>query len=266
MNRSASIAAEYSDAIEAAVELCSDHEGMSEARILRWVAQFSDEDLPLAAKLLSQLRYFNAMNIRSMTRQLVQLAEVEIGASSDNALFIPVSSVPGGGAETVARVLRSLRDPFRPNVATMVDLHEPPDDIDFLVFVDDFSGTGDTLASWWDNVETLVRPIGAASVFAALIMTSQALARASELGDAMSMVELGVEANVLHEESGVFEKAEQQRILDYCVRTGCSNRYLRGYGESGLLLAFTHGCPNNSLPILWYGGEEWTELFRRRAI
>ena len=25
-----------------------------------------------------------------------------------------------------------------------------------------------------------------------------------------------------------------------------------GYGSCGLMISFQHGCPNNSIPILWY--------------
>lgn len=39
-----------------------------------------------------------------------------------------------------------------------------------------------------------------------------------------------------------------------------------GYGNLEMAVVFEHGCPNNSLPILWseLGGElEWRPLFKR---
>jgi hypothetical protein len=148
----------------------------------------------------------------------------------------------------------------------MVDLAEGRDDVDVLVVVDDFSGTGDSLIEWWQNVETLVRPLAATVVFASLLMTTEAVSRADELGIAFPVVELGPEDNILLDSNDTFNSEEKKKILAYCRETGCSAPYIRGYGECALLLAFRHGCPNNSLPILWYGDKEWNELFLRRAI
>jgi len=229
--------------------------------------QFSDEDLPLAAKLLTQLRYFNATNVRGMSRQLVQMIIDDVhGTTPDRTVFVPMSREPGGGAETVARVLRSVRHPFRPRVMTMVDLQQLPDDVDTLVFLDDFSGTGDTLTEWWANVEALVRPLAVRVVFAAPVMTTSAAERAREFAIATAVHELGPESNVLGNENVAFDKSEKERVLGYCRNTGCGDKFLRGYEGSGLLIAFTHACPNNSLPILWYGEKGWHTLFLRRAI
>jgi len=267
MDKPAQIGAEYSEEIRAAAERFGDHEGMSPARVLKWMLQFSEEDLPLAEKLLQQLRYFNANNLRALTRQMVEMIMNEVdGATPGGTVFVPLSREPGGGAEIVARVLRSLRNPVRPRIMTMVDLGEPPSNVDTLVFVDDFSGTGDTLTEWWETIEALVRPLAARAVFAALIMTSGAAERVSEFAVAASVLELGPDSNVLGDDNAVFDGSEKERIFAYCRDTGCDAALLRGYGECGLLLAFTHGCPNNSLPILWYGDKGWDTLFLRRAI
>lgn len=36
-----------------------------------------------------------------------------------------------------------------------------------------------------------------------------------------------------------------------------------GFGNQGLTYAFDHGTPNNTLPIYWYAGEDWTPLVNR---
>ncbi len=72
--------------------------------------------------------------------------------------------------------------------------------------------------------------------------------------------------NVISAMSAVFNEAEKEALLAYCRRTNASPEYLRGYGACGLLVAFKHGCPNNSLPILWHNSKVWHALFRRSAI
>lgn len=266
MSRAAAVGAEHSGVVEGAAQRFGDHESMSESRVLKWMLQFEDEDLALAAKVLEHLRYFNANNIRNMTRQMVEMVVGETGATRGRSLFVPMTARPGGGSETVARALREVSQPFKPRLSTMVDLLDPPRSVETVVFVDDFSGTGNTLVDWWENVETLVRPLAATVVFAALVMTSDAADRARELGVTVAVEEMGAEANALHEGQAVFTASERATILNYCRKTGCSPSFMRGYGDSGLLVAFRHGCPNNSLPVLWYGGEAWAPLFHRRAL
>jgi hypothetical protein len=265
MSRSTSIGADYSSTIDAAATRFGDHEGMSSSRILEWLVQFDDADLPLAARVLDSIKYVNATNIRALTTRLVELVVTEVGTEAD-VLFVPIGGTPGSGSEIIARALRRITEPIEPRVITMMDLQGGGISPDAIVFVDDFCGTGDSLVEWWATVEPVVRPIGATVVFGALVMLSEAVDRIESLGLTLAVEELGEEADVFHARGSSFSDDEQSTLLNYCQKTSCSPWFLRGYGDSGLLLAFKHGCPDNSLPILWYGDEGWSELFQRRAI
>lgn len=70
MQRTTNIQINFHDALEEAKERFGDHEDMSEARLVRWLAQFPDEDLSLAVEVIREIKYFNGINIRAMTRQL----------------------------------------------------------------------------------------------------------------------------------------------------------------------------------------------------
>ena len=136
-----------------------------------------------------------------------------------------------------------------------------------LVFLDDFSGTGDHLVEWWQSVEPLVRPVGGAVVVALLVLGGPARPRLEQFAaHVLSVDELHEDDNVFSETRRDFDSVEKERLLVYCRSTGCAEHLIRGYGSSGLLLVFKHGCPNNSLPILWCGSEIWQALFKRRAI
>ncbi len=47
------------------------------------------------------------------------------------------------------------------------------------------------------------------------------------------------------------------------VSLGGSNIGPYGFEGQGLTYAFDHGTPNNTLPIYWYAGEDWTPLVNR---
>lgn len=267
MRRTTRIQLEFSDAIERAVDDFGDHEGMTEARLLRWLDQFADEDLGLAIEVVKAVRYFDTANIRSMTKKLYRMITAELADRGFTSAVFVAAGGSGSGSATVVRALRELvrGTPYR--IATMLEVASiVPGGVDAIVFVDDFSGTGDTLVEWWANVEPIVRPNNAAVFVGLLVLNERARPRLEEFADVLSVTELGPEANVLGNDSNVFSKEQQERLLKYCRSTGCSRRYERGYGACGLLVALKHGCPNDSLPILWHDGDVWRPLFNRRAI
>ncbi len=267
MPRAARIEAEYSDHIEDALERFGDHEDMSSGRILRWLVQFDDDDLPLAAHVLQSISYINGTNIRNMTRDLFELTQEELGIKGlQKAAFIPVGS-PGSGSASVARVLRDAVRHSDHSVLSMLDLaNAGADDFDAIVFVDDFSGTGETLEKWWENVESLVLPKNAEVFVGLLVLNGVARPRIETFADILAVSELDVTHNTLSQDSAVFTEDQKPTLREYCVNTGVSEKYHFGYGDCALLMAFKHGCPNNSLPILWFKGGGWRPLFNRRAI
>lgn len=268
MSRLTKIEAQHSSEIREASDRFGDHENMTAGRVLNWIAQFADNHLPLAIKVLKNIKYYASSNIRAMTRELIRIVMQEFqGVDQQRIVFVPVGP-PGSGSTIMVRVLRDLKEFKGVKVASMADLERlEPEKLSAIVFMDDLSGTGDQLSEWWENVEPLVRPKRVRIVVALLVMFSRARLRINEFAeDALCVDELDERENVLSSQNTQFDEAERKLLHRYCRRTGCPPKFERGYGACGLLLAFKHGCPNNSLPILWFGSEKWHALFVRRAI
>lgn len=175
---------------------------------------------------------------------------------------------PGGGSATIARVVHNLPAACGSRIVKMSDLEGmDKGDAAVVAFIDDFSGTGDQFEDWWFSVEPLIRPRGIPVVIGLLVVTTQARERIQGFVEhVVSVKELEGRFNVLSTECTDFDQAEKETMIQYCGQTGCDLMYVMGYGASGLLLAFTHGCPDNSLPILWHGFGNWRSLFIRYAI
>jgi hypothetical protein len=267
MKRTTKIKLTYTKGVDLAVERFSDHEDMSEARMLRWLEQFSDADLPLVMRVIASVKYYNRLNLRTMTRQLFTIVSEEMREKGyQHVVFVAVGDA-GAGSAFVARILRDLIRGTTHRLMSMLDLSRAaPGSIDAVVFVDDFSGTGQTLQTWWENVETLVRPTGAAVFVGLLVLNERARQRVEQLGNVLAVEELDDTQNIFYPQNQAFSDSEKARIEEHCRRTGCAAKYQRGFGGCGLLLAFKHGCPNNSLPVLWYSGTQWRPLFNRRAV
>jgi len=267
MSRTATIAADYADDIEDAADRFGDHEDMTPGRVVRWLAQFEDADLPLAAHVLRSVLYINATNIRAMTRQLFEMAIAEFALRGiARAAFVAVGSL-GAGSGTVARVLRDAIQGTNHRLLSMLELSRAaPGEYDAIVFIDDFSGTGETLEDWWTDVESIVRPVSTQVFVGLLVLNEMARSRIEVFADILAVEELDVTYNTLGAQGAAFTDDQKLRVREYCLRTGVALEYQTGYGDCALLIAFKHGCPDNSLPILWEKSDDWRALFNRRAI
>lgn len=258
----------YGTQISRAAHDFGDHEGMGTPKITRWIAQFDDSDIPLAIRILQEIKYYSIENIRSMIRSLVELTYHHFSTVNRNRiLFVPI----GASYEGSSVVARALRDEIRNErrIKSMADLESlEPGTFDALVFLDDFSGTGSTLRIWWMNVESIVRPRNVPFAVALLVLNYRARVTIEQFANVICVDELNESFNVVGPQSQRFEQVEKERIAEYCRRTGCAPRYLLGFGNCGLLVAFKHQCPNNSLPILWHTCDQppWETLFKRSGL
>lgn len=268
MTRQADIRTRFHPVINNAAGRFHDHESMSRTRILQWIEQFDDVDLECGIKVLQNIKYYSAPQIRQMLRTLVRLAYQSLrGIPRNKIYFVPVGRA-GGGANIVARALEDVPGVNRNRIKHMLELDKLQSrDVGGIVFLDDFSGTGQTLVTWWETVEMMVRPKNARFVVAVLVLNHSAPEKIKQFAnDLVGADHLTENDNSLSGLSAMFTDPEKETLLAYCGRTKSPAEYLRGFGDCGLLVAFRHGCPNDSLPILWHRSGTWLPLFRRRAM
>ena len=259
--------ATYDHEIDSFVKDHGDHEQIRRPRVVRWIDQFGDADASLAIKVLRNLRYFGASNLLAMSNQLVEMIRTTFPHTKSSAIFfVPVGGA-GSGAHFIARHLKNNPDVPNSNIIDLLTLHRESRrrKVEVAVFMEDFSGTGQTLMEWWNLNAPIILPIGCTVVLGILVMNSAARGVLEGELTTVAVEELPPADNVLAECSERFEVQEKERLVSHCDRTACSPRFRLGFGDCGLLVAFQHGCPNNSLPILWHESEDWESLFRRRS-
>jgi hypothetical protein len=259
------IQARYLMEIEEAVDCFGDHEGIGTAKIARWLSQFREPDLPLALKILENIVYFSTRNVRICVRELVNMIQDHFTPTPpEEILYITVGN-PQEGSAVIARALRDYIDEER--IKHMAQLEKVPrGTYQAVAFLDDFAGTGEQVLEWWDNVSSLVLPKEVPFALGLLAVTSQA---AQIIRDIMPVIPVNVlenNRNIFSLDNTAFSAREKLRIREYCDETHSEPEFVEGYGHCGLLLAFKHGCPDNSLPILWKQNEYWEHLFKRSAL
>jgi len=255
--------------VDSLVATFGGHEGMDRPHILHWLRQFDAEHVPLAVKILDNVRYFTRPNIIAMTREIVQDAYALLSSLNTSRILFLSPGSPWEGDSAMARALRREAAVPLGQLAGMANLPgQSAEDWDAVVICKDFAGTGRQLTDWWLNTgEMVILPLEARIVFAVLVLNDQACCALGDLGyEVICAAQLGQSDNVFHPSCVSFTDTDKQIIASYCERTRAPAEFVRGWGENALLVAFHHGCPNNSLPILWHGSEAWTPFFKRRAL
>ena len=250
-----------------------DHENMSVARISKWGRQFTATSLVL--KILSNIHYLSGDKIRLLVADLIVAIKKELKFRDVNQIyFVPIGN-PSGGAPVIARALRGIKGIKSHQIKYLDELERlrQKSKVRAVVLLDDFSGSGKHLVEWWKNVETILRPWITEKKIPVLLALLVLNCKAREkikgiLPRAVFSVQLTRKYNVLSTESHSFTARERQNISSLCKRlVGNKQEFAHGFGECGLLLAFKYGCPNNSLPILWWPVKSrWKDLFNRRGL
>jgi hypothetical protein len=259
----------YDTEIEAFAQDFGDHDYVKRPRLIRWLSQFGKDKIPLAIKVLKNMHYFGASNLMSMSQQLVKIV---IGmyphVKGSDIFYVPVGGA-GTGAQMIARHLKNNPNVPNANIVDLLTLHRESKrkKIEVIVFLEDFSGTGNTIQEWWNANAPIILPIGSNVLLGILVLNHIARSALEKELTTIAVQHLEKQDNVLSAECINFDDTEKESLLSFCNKTGCSLSFVRGYGDCGLLVTFQHGCPNNSLPILWHEKSgAWEALFRRRSV
>lgn len=151
------------------------------------------------------------------------------------------------------------------------------ENVNGLVFVDDFLGTGKSITENLDSIIPAIKPalIDRNIVVVIGIITGYQEAKHSVLKyaqindfpiDCVLLDPLDNSDKCFHEDSSIYGKpGERSKAKDICSIHGVKlePRHPLGFGDCQAAIVFPNTCPNNSLPILWKEVKDWKPLFKR---
>lgn len=260
-----------------------------------WLDQVPNaQDQRYLFKILKNLRFVTPTEISDLLRQaqsavakVTPLLKRENRVEKRRDLLVTYVDGPAKSGATYARayakeagiLLDCVIEPSKVGRKLEVE----PSSHSALVIVDDFAGTGRTIAA---GLEAFLEPISVQLqsnnmpvVVVLLFATTEAQERISKLASRFSSlrievylgVELGPEAHAFRQDHpGIWKDGdERDRAKALCLNLG-KGLYKEplGFGSQSLLIAFPDGCPNNCLPILFAsraGTQPWQALLPRPA-
>lgn len=265
------------------------------AEVRRWLRQFDDESrIEMAFLLLQRLAEKGFVNAGANVNGLAKMEESlnarrqDVGGGAwrvlrrrlDNLYLGHVDSETKSGAAT-ARELAKRMNPGRcastEGMRTWAHAHLDHDPM--LVVVDDFAGTGNTLAKGlerlWSTDPDLFSGLAEEGRVVCCLQTAfpEAIRRVKRKFPRVGLLPMTTfddEVRALAPEAAIFEEeAERKYAEEMILQIG---RQLvpqnpLGFGNMAALVSFHNTIPNNTLPIFWSAGKvngrEWQPLLPR---
>ena len=256
--------------------------------VRRWLEQFdSPEDQRLMFQLLCHMRVYSDDAVRVKMREAFGIVtrnlRTIIGSRSRYRSDILVSSLDNSAAKaglSYCRVFAGENGIIGDSVQPLEALgrrFQGAQDIQRLVLVDDFSGTGKTLVDGLERNLELLRNANSRGIHIVVIVVvgfaaardyiQKFIDRRGLDADVWFCDELGPEDKAFSDTSTVFtDMAERNRGRQVAEAKGVilDRKQPLGYGDTQALIVFSEGCPNNTLPIFWSRNGGWSPLFARR--
>jgi hypothetical protein len=244
---------------------------ISEGGIRDWLKQFADADNDLAARVLDCVEIYSYDQIAGAFRTVLASLpgwDVDPAKRLGKWRFVPYSASAGESGDTMLHQFRVANNLAGKNHK---ELFIGPSDLlrqglgseDTVVLVDDFVGTGSQVCdSWNEQFGELLAEVG--NVY--LVVVSACLAGVTKVQDETDLRVIAPHTlnnadNLFAAECTHFDATEKATLLTYCSKA--SKKEPKGKGECGLVVVFSHGCPNNSIPILHVDTTRWQGLFKR---
>jgi len=251
-------------------EFTSYRHQITEGRIGQWLDQFKRNDRDLAARLLDCVDFINHEQMSTAFRELLSGIDgwsTNVAKRKGKWCFVAYSSSAGESGDEMLHKFRvannlSLRKYDNLFIYKSDLMRANLGNDDTVIFIDDFSGSGDQVCQSWSEIQELLP--GEPRVFLILIAASNKAIKRITKETEISCIPhkmLKDQDCIFSDKCCHFNHTEQTKVLEYCTKVDKNNP--KGYGDCGFLLVFSHTCPNNTIPILHKSAKRWEGLFRR---
>ena len=262
--------------------------GIEPTAIRNWLDQFSGPfDQRLMFRLLSNIQVYDEQNVRAKMREAFGIVarnmHTVIEAGTRVRSDVVVSSLDDSAAKggfTYCRLFASENRISAESVQPLRSLKrrmQQRQDIQRLVLIDDFAGTGRTITDGLARELEFLRSVnerGVRILLLSLVGFADARTHIEKFVRQRSLDlhvffcdELGPEHKAFSESSRIFPDAmERDRARQVAEAKGVvlEKKQPLGYGDMQATVVFHDSCPNNTLPILWSRNSNWEPLFPRK--
>jgi hypothetical protein len=246
---------------------------VNETTIDLWLEQFDQKHRDIAARILDCVEFLTHEQMSQAFRSVLNSIS---GWHKDKRRragkwrFVPFSGSAGQSGDSMLHKFRLANEMSSKQYNELFIyrsdlLREGLGADDTVIFVDDFSGTGNQACEAWKTDFAELLPERPTTYLVLVAVNTTARQRIeSETGYQLIVnpyIEFNDRDNIFSPACGHFNSSEKNIILKYCQTA--DKHHPHGYGKCGMVVVFAHNCPNNTIPILHVNNNHWEGLFRR---
>lgn len=248
--------------------------------ILKWLNNFQDDEIKYAIEIASNLTVFSTYEIEEIINS--SLDNIYPKLDKNEILIIhPVGNF--GKSGSMVTYFFQKTHYFRKNknkvkmLPSLVNYEYEEDKIYNLVLLDDFVGSGNTVSKYLDDSIKPIRDQFKDINFIGIAAMKLGYQKLKKQFKNIEIPDSNIFKKAFSSDASYFgyRKYRKHRELSYKygelltsptkIRSDNSKKFgaALGYENSQALVAFSHGSPNNTLPIIWANKNDWFPLIPR---
>lgn len=263
--------------------------------IRKWISQFDDIiDQRIIFKILQNFKLYTELDIRQCFKTLYTSVKKEFKANNkvrildsqkkkrDDIIVSYLDNSPAKGGSYFIKLFADENSIYFENACTPNNLEKrisEKNNINILLIIDDFIGSGGTMIKNIDNyfTEDFCKSLNEKkiiTIFGAVTGYLEAKEKIQQKIDDLKITAKVLIIDVLNESDKCFctsstifaNNAERKRAESICKYQGgiLEPKAPLGFSDCQSLIAFPLNCPNNTLPIFWKKTEQWMPIFERK--
>ncbi|MDH4944429.1 tetratricopeptide repeat protein [Sulfurimonas sp. C5] len=250
---------------------------LDQQKFVNWFSNFKDpKEYELALKLFDLIDFRNSKRlIDTIKTYKTQIDQCKYELDKKNIILVSSDE----NTDSSNRFIYDLAKEWKIHENNVFKASELKEDIlkdssNFFIFFNDTHGTGNQFVTEFKDIIESIDEKNCAII--CITITDIALKRFQEEFSDIAFIQPNFQSTKNIQKHHAEQKLTQEE-LDLIKKLGekVYPSHPLGYKESSLLIAYSHQCPNNTLPIIWANGENnevkakaypWHPLFEYKKI
>ncbi|HFL3266022.1 TPA: hypothetical protein ACG3I4_001964 [Clostridioides difficile] len=246
-------------------------------KLLNWINNTEDIEIKnILLELFNEFRLFNKLEIKQiMKEQLIECLGC-VNINSTNICHFPSIENKYNSSSEMIPLIREIdreeQNKYLYKDTIIHGIQEISDDIEYIIFFDDISGTGGTITK---SLEKNLKFIEDKKIYINLIAITEAAEKKIELFKKKNNT-LDICIKYKYKFGKAFSYMErldsnhEHKLYQFEENIwGNNNNNILGYKDSQILIGFEHNIPNNTISSFWFSSKmvekeiQWNPLFYR---
>lgn len=263
-------------------------QAITDDKVRAWLNQFGENSKQrLMFKILQKVRFYQEHPIRIKMKLCERVVNQGLvrkyveGQKKRSDILISYLDYPGKSGSYYAKIYADENEIYYKNVIERGSICKEiteNKEIQALVFIDDFIGTGNSACEYFEKLANECAEILKKRDLKIFFLVVCGFREAQEIVEE-KLIELSLDvkihicdpldesAKVFSEKSTIFSNSNERdeaKVVAYEYGIKLVKNNPLGYGGCQSAVIFPDTCPNNSLPILWSDSNNWIPLFKRQ--